>query len=245
MVVQYYADSLGLPRPGIVGLNQRYIRLFEEWLRQKEGPGVFVIDRARGGATIDQLFGTYKEDEGYIAGEKDILVIHEGVCDCAPRPVSKSARRFISRLPGFIKSRIIAYLHNNRARLLKRGSVHFMVDKVTYRRILKEWLSLAVKSFKVIYIINIADTNDTIELHSPGFRESIVSYNEIIRQVVEELNEPRIRVIDMYTILKDSGLPYDELIVREDGHHITPGAHQLIYKEIVRLESGRNNLANV
>lgn len=239
IIIQYYSDSLGLPRPGIVDLKQRYIYLLEEWWRKRGESEIFIINRARGGATIDQLFDTFKEDEGYVTGEKDMLILHEGICDCAPRPVSKSIRRVISRLPGFIRTKIITWLHNNRARLLKNGSVNYLVEKPAYRKILKEWLTQAVKSFKAIYIFTIADTNDTTESHSPGFRNSITAYNDIIKQVAEELNNPRIHVIDMHRILKNSGRPYDELIVADDGHHITPAAHQLYFEEIAKLETHR------
>ena len=239
ITIQYYSDSLGLSRPGVVDMHQRYIYLLEEWLRKKGEDRIFIINRARGGATIDKLFETFKEDEGYVTGEKDILIIHEGVCDCAPRPVSKPIRNFISCLPGFIKRRIIAWLHNNRARLLKNGSVNYLVEKKAYRQILNEWLSQALKSFKVIYVFTIADTNEATEIHSPGFRKSIGAYNEIIKQVAQELNDPRIRIIDIHAVLKDSGLPYDELIVAGDGHHITPAAHQLYFEEIAKLETHR------
>ncbi|MES1221198.1 MAG: hypothetical protein ABUT20_37200, partial [Bacteroidota bacterium] len=107
------------------------------------------------------------------------------------------------------------------------------------RRILNEWLSQALKSFKVIYVFTIADTNEATEAHSPGFRKSIGAYNEIIKTVAKELNDPRIRIIDIHAVLKDSGLPYDELIVAGDGHHITPTAHQLYFEEIAKLETHR------
>lgn len=239
IIIQYYADSLGLPRPGTVDLQQRYIYLLEEWLRTRGEREIFIINRARGGGTITQLFETFKEDEGYVTGEKDMLILHEGICDCAPRPVSKSIRRIISRLPGFIRTKIIHWLHDNRARLLRNGFVNYLVEKPVYRQTLTEWLVQALKSFKVIYIFTIADTNDATEAHSPGFRKSIAAYNDIIKQVAGELNDARIHVIDIHAILRDSGRPYDELIVADDGHHITPAAHQLYFEEIAKLETHR------
>ena len=62
MLIGYYADSLGLSRPGHVALEERYIYLLEKWLRKNQDEEVFVINRARSAFTIDKLFQVYKED---------------------------------------------------------------------------------------------------------------------------------------------------------------------------------------
>ena len=115
MLIGYYADSLGLSRPGHVALEERYIYLLEKWLRKNQDEEVFVINRARSAFTIDKLFQVYKEDRDYISEKKDILIIHEGVCDCAPRPIPSWLRRTISKLPLFLKTRIIGFLHAKRS----------------------------------------------------------------------------------------------------------------------------------
>lgn len=235
MIVQYYADSLGLSRPGYVGLDERYIHLFENWLREHFGEPVFLINRSRRGLTVDKLLEIFKEDEEYIVGFKDILIIHEGVCDCAPRPVSKRLRAFISKLPAFLRIRIVSYLHNNRAKILARGSVHYLVDKKEFEANWMEWMSSAIKNFKRIYIFLIAPTNATTEAHSPGFSRSIVMYNEIIRKVVKSINNPAIEIIDVYDLLSKSN-DINEWIIEEDGHHITAKAHELYFEELKRRE---------
>lgn len=235
MIVQYYADSLGLSRPGFVELNQRYIYLFENWLKENKPGELFLINRARRGYTIDQLSAVYFEDEEYITGTKEVLIIHEGVCDCAPRPVSKKIRRIISKLPGFLKFRIISYLHKNRARLLRKGSVHYLVEKEDYEKLLTKWLQDAVTKFNRIYLLNIAPTNEGIENHSPGFGKSINEYNKIIENVVTALNNPVIKMIDIHSLIAGQA-NIDDFIIREDGHHITVKAHQLIADKLIAME---------
>ena len=237
MIVQYYADSLGLPRPGIVELNQRYIYLYEAWLRENRAEELFIINRARTGYTIDKLFEVYKEDVSYIKEEKDVLIIHEGVCDCAPRPVSKKVKNIISRLPSFLKIRIISYLHKNRASLLKKGSVHYLVEKKEFKQTLEQWLADAVKKFKRIYLFNIAPTNNEIENHSPGFGKSIEDYNSIMKEVIEAIDDRRITLIDVYSMII-AKQNIDGYITKEDGHHITVKAHQLYAAKLIELESG-------
>ena len=236
MIIQYYADSLGLSRPGFVDLGERYIFLFEQWLRNHYDGEIFLINRAKGAQTIDKLYAQFKEDQEYIAGRKDILIIHEGVCDCAPRPIPLWARNTISKLPSFLKSRIIGFLHRNRSRLLKNGWVHFLVEKGKYEKILREWLTSALKDFHRIYILNIAPTIADIEAHSPGFSKSIQEYNNIIRKVISEINSPKIFLIDTHFILSNNSMSLDNLIITEDGHHITAKAHEIYAAELIALE---------
>jgi hypothetical protein len=236
MILQYYADSLGLTRPGYVELNERYIFLLERWLRRHYDEEIFVINRARGAQTIDKLYAVFKEDQEYILGKKDILIIHEGVCDCAPRPIPLWARNTISRLPSFLKSRIIARLHKNRSKLLKNGFVHFLVNKRKYEIILREWLLKALPDFDRIYILNIAPTIESMEAHSPGFSKSIKEYNAIIKKVISEINSDKIFLIDTHSILSNNSMPLGALITPEDGHHLTAKAHEIYAAELIALE---------
>ena len=121
MIIFYYADSLGMPRAGLVGMKDRYIYLFQEWLKSQTDEDVFVVDRAKGFSTIISLYSDYKNDIGYFTGKKDVLIIHEGVVDCAPRPLPLFVRNSISRLPAILKSRIVRFIHNNRRQMLKPG----------------------------------------------------------------------------------------------------------------------------
>ncbi|MGB8194445.1 MAG: hypothetical protein WCF67_21115, partial [Chitinophagaceae bacterium] len=209
MIVAYYADSLGLARPGHVSLNDRYIYLFEKWLRENANEEVFVINHARPAFTIDKLYQLYKEDQEYVTEKKDILILHEGVCDCAPRPVPLRLRNFISTLPGFLRKRIIAVLHAKRAWLLKNGFAHYLVNEKKYEQLLVEWMSSAVKEFNRIYILSIAPTNEQMDKHSPGFQKSISRYNDIIRRVIGKIGAPNIFLIDIHKILLDAQQSFD------------------------------------
>lgn len=234
MVILYYADSLGLSRDGVVTLGQRYIYLFEQWLRENHpGEDIFIINRARRGNTVDQLYAMYTEDEEYIEGTKDLLIIHEGICDCAPRPVSARMRRFISKLPAFIRIRVVSYLHKNRARILKKGKPHFQVEPEQYEKVLKEWLSAAVKTCKKIILFTIAPTNEAIENHSPGLSASIKNYNEIMKRVAATFPQ-QVIVIDIYPLVSAQE-NIDEYITKEDGHHLTAKAHALYAAQLKQV----------
>lgn len=237
MIVQYYADSLGLPRPGIVKVAERYIFIFEQWLKKKfPDQVVHIVDRSKRGATVDVLYGIYEEDEEYFQDDKQILIIHEGICDCAPRPVSKRIRRIIGAMPGFIKKRVVHFLHLKRAWLLRHGSVHLLVEPAKYEEIWQKWLINASTKFKRIYVLNIAPTNEDIEMRSPGFQASISKYNSILKRVVANVQKDNINLVDLYLTVANSA-NIDDLIVREDGHHITALMHSHIAELLIAAES--------
>ena len=101
---------------------------------------------------------------------------------------------------------------------------------------MKEWLDDATKSFSRVYIINIAPTNPDIEYHSPGFSSSIREYNEIMNDVINKSGFSNVFLIDIYHRILSSEYSFDELVSKEDGHHITILAHQLCNNELVRLD---------
>lgn len=247
MIVQYYADSLGLSRPNLVALNQRYIYIFEKWLQKNVHEEVFVLNKAKGGLTSKEAFDMFKDDEGYLPKKRDVLIIHLGVCDCAPRPISKLLRDFISKLPSFLRIVIVNYLHKNRAKLLRMGLAHYLVDAPEFEKIVRNWLLEAVNDFKCIYVINIAPTNSEIESHSPGFSSSIKKYNMILANVVQgvnskengEVNNNKIVLIDIYNKIVNSKIKLEELIVKEDGHHITSKGNEIYAEELIKMESIR------
>lgn len=237
MIIQFYADSLGLPRPNIVKVEETYIQIFANWLRQQTQQNVYLYDRAKGGAVIDQLFNTYKEDLTYIDGHKNILILHEGICDCAPRPISPLARKILGKTPGLFRNKIIKYIHKNRAKFLKKGFIYYHTPKNKYQSILTEWLSNAIEQFDKIIIFTIAPTNDKTEAHSPGFSSSINAYNSIITKVVKENSSEKIVLIDTYSLINASKDLIQKYITETDGHHLTSDGHQLYSSKLIEALS--------
>lgn len=237
MIIQYYADSLGLSRPNHVLLNERYIHIFIQWLKNQKDEEIFLIDRSFGGATIKDLYNIFLKDEEYVVENKDILIIHEGICDCSPRPISPIMRKIISLLPSYFRLKVIRFIHNNRSKLLKFGFKYYHTKKVIFEEILRAWLETALKKYSRIYIFNIAPTNQRIENHSPGLSKSISNYNESISKVVTSFLSDKIYLIDIHTLIKNSKESFDELIIESDGHHITAKAHSLYAQKLIEIEA--------
>ena len=232
MIVQYYSDSLGLSRPNVVSLNERYIYLLEKWLITQTSNELFVIDRAHGGSTIIDLYKQFVHDEDYIKYEKDILIIHAGVCDCAPRPVPKKVRKLISLMPSLFRKKIISFLHNNRKTLLKTGFVFYNSNIQLFEKTLNIWLQDALTKFKMILVLNIAPTNESIESHSPGFKKSITAFNNSIFAVVKKIQNDKVVMIDIFRLFSDTSIEIDDVILKEDGHHLTSLGNKMIFEKL-------------
>lgn len=231
LLVRIYGDSLSLPRTqDQVPPSTVYSESVREFLvRRYPDKNVSVFNRSVGGATIGELFANYKKDNGYFGEGPTLIVIQSGVVDCAPRPVPLVVRKLIGKLPGPLKKRVIKWLHDNRARLLNKGILFRLTDPEAYRKTLVEWIKLAQDKSLAILVVNIAPTNDATEDHSPRFKESILLYNQIIKDSVTKSGSKQVQVIDVFSEIESGGV--DSLILA-DGHHLTVAAHK-IYSEKV------------
>jgi hypothetical protein len=232
-----YADSLALPRKKIVDHRERYLTIIENWLRNDKGYSEIELkDRARGGITITDIQGLIDHDFGYYDFPGDIAILHCGIVDCAPRPIDEKMRERISKLPSFIKYRVIKYLHNNRSRILKKGRHYVKTNSSTFKEVYGEITDHLSVNYKRVYLVNICPTNTHIEAHSPGFSKNINSYNMIINELMNERAGKNISLIDVNKYITSSSEDIDTFITRDDGHHITPLTHQWIANEIITRE---------
>ncbi len=234
--VRLYADSLALPRLSYLNAEQRYIYLLRNFWETSCQYKTSIIDRAKGGSTITEQYSLYKDDNSYFGDKEDVLIIHLGICDCSPRPIPRRVRKVVSALPGFLRNRVIKFLHNNRSFLLRSGSSWLLTEKKKFGEVLKDWLQEAAKNYKRIYIVNIAPTNPAFEKHSPGWMKNIRDYNDVIQEVVSVVNEPPVHLIDIYSNIMNDYSNVDLYIVKEDGHHLTLHAHQVLAEILITLE---------
>lgn len=238
--VRFYADSLGLPRTELnINNEDRYISIVNQYWENKYASHPEILDRARGNMSIIDIYRWFNEDCWYFGNDIDISIIHNGIVDCAPRPIPKQVRRVIAILPQFIQKPIIKLLHNNRALLLKLGMKFHVTSSGNYYRIYKQLIEKAIATSKIVYIINIAPTNSKIEYHSPGLMESINKYNSIINNIIDDLKDKNIILIDINSYISSTEFEIDELVNPEDGHHITKMTHKILANMIINFEDLR------
>ena len=241
-VFRIYGDSLSLPRStDEVGLFQTYPELIRTELERDRGAAVHIYNRSRGGATVSQLFADYAEDCTYFGPvPAERLIIQCGIVDCAPRPVPLLARRAISLLPRPVKPRVIQFLHDHRAHLLRLGPTWRVTSPARFAGIMGRWLQEAAGSSPTVLVINVAPTTAAIESRSPGLQASIELYNRLIEEAVAVLARPEIRLVDVYAAIRSETGGPERYINPGDGHHLTVAGHALYSRLILERERGQH-----
>ncbi len=227
-----YGDSLSLCRPGLVSSDERYMKSIINYYRDlfPDNP-LETIQRSKASITSSELATLIQHDNVYYNWPGEICILHYGIVDCAPRPVANATKEKIAKLPGILKKVFIKYLHNNRRRILLKGKTNYVTTQPVFKANTRSILNSANESYKKVFVINICPTNAETEFRSPGFSRSVEEYNFILSQEVEAVNSEKVVLIDIHSDIK-SASSMDEYIVKEDGHHITPKTHQLIFKKI-------------
>ena len=92
-LVLVYGDSMCLPSVGDdVSVRESHPELLAEYLASR-GFKARVYSRAEGGRIIKDHWTRYKDDRNFfLPGPDDILIIHAGMVDCAPRPLPQKWR---------------------------------------------------------------------------------------------------------------------------------------------------------
>lgn len=236
--VRIYGDSLSIPRPGLVEPQERYFSILLDWWRKQESVEyIDLLERSKASTTVLSASEFFRHDLAYYGKEMDVLILHFGICDCAPRPVPRWVRDKISTLPEFFKNIVVKFIHTNRSRMQKSGMVWRVVEPKPFKASLSAILKDAVPNAGRIYLINIAPTTETIEKHSPGFQKSISLYNDILHKVVESFQADNLYLIDGYSIIEDQPEKKDLYITKEDGHHLTALTHRIFSEEILKIEA--------
>ena len=228
-LVLVYGDSLCLPRiDDHVAVSDTYPELLADYLAS-EGLKARVYSRGEGGRTINDHWARYGNDRHFFSpGPDDLLIIHAGMVDCAPRPLPQRWRRRLERQPGFIRRPIISFIQKNRPLMLKRGLVFYKIDPPDFKKRIEEWLDHATKLYSYIAVISIPPIAQAAEDHSPGWRENIVLYNRFLAEA--SARHPRgVYFVPLYDALSQSQDVFDRCISPLDGYHLLKAGHRLIY----------------
>ncbi len=229
LLLRVYGDSLGLPRfqdevPYLKTYPEQLVELLKDRLPNCRP---HLYNRSKPAATAPALSADFTRDSSYFGPTRpQLIIIHCGICDCAPRPLPPRLRRLVGRLPGPVRSVIIKLLHDNRHRLLGAGLSWREVSPTHFSGSLKTFIKNAADEASIVSVINIAPTTQGMELRSPGLGKSIVTYNKIIDGIVADVGRESLGLIDAYGALINSRVITD-YVNQNDGHHITERGHGL------------------
>jgi len=228
MKIVVMADSLAMPREGEtnVAYETTYPYLLDQWLRQRFGSQApLVSERGMRRRTIE-----YVLDEWYELVDlrkTDVVVVHVGIVDCAPRVFLRRERQFVENLrPGFLRRFILDYVHRHRRAVVNmRKKVYVPPER--FNALVGQVMAKAKASeLRSLVIVNIITPPAEMDERSPGFIRNVGIYNEILRTHAEANGA---HLIDIDRLIKEAG-GVEQLTV--DGIHINEAGHKMLAQEI-------------
>ena len=228
MKIVVMADSLAMAREGEtnVAYETTYPYLLDQWLRQRFGSQApLVSERGMRRRTIE-----YVLDEWYELVDlrkTDVVVVHVGVVDCAPRVFLRRERQFVENLrPGFLRRFILDYVHRHRRAVVNmRKKVYVPPER--FNALVGQVMAKAKASeLRSLVIVNIITPPAEMDERSPGFIRNVGIYNEILRTHAEANGA---HLIDIDRLIKEAG-SVEQLTV--DGIHINEAGHKMLAQEI-------------
>lgn len=230
MKVAILSDSLGLPRED-VGRDKlfeaTYPYLLDQSLRKRlQADAPFIMERGMRRRTIERVLDDWYE-QVELKGT-DVVVVHVGIVDCAPRVFLRREGDFIASLRWvWLRERILKFVHKHRRGIVEwRQRVYVPLER--FQRHVSEVIERASTCrLKSLIFVNIITPPDEVESRSPGFQRNVTLYNETLAQ--EANRETWIHLIDLNRLVEKHGgsqaLTVDGIHLNEEGHKIL--AHEL------------------
>ena len=228
MKIVVMADSLAMAREGetTTAFEATYPYLLDQSLRrrlQSEAP--LVIERGMRRRTIE-----YVLDEWYELvdlRQPEVVVVHVGIVDCAPRVFLRRERQFVENLrPALLRESILRNVHRHRRAIVKmRNRAYVPVDR--FNALVGQVVAKAKESkLRSLVMVNIITPPGEMEERSPGFIRNVRIYNEILETHAQA---DGVHLIDMDGMIKAAG-GVEQFTV--DGIHLNETAHAMLAGEI-------------
>jgi acyl-CoA thioesterase I len=229
MKIVILADSLALPRPEGLGSTPHeatYPYLLDQSLRREMGSlAPQVIERGMRRRTIEDVLADWREMVEF--RHPDILVVHVGIVDCAPRVFLRRESDFVASLRLVrLRKFILNFAHNHRRRIVtlrRRVYVPAHEFEVHVREVCERAQALGLKS---LVFINIIRPPDDLEKRSPGFQLNVDIYNRILQSAAQNTG---IHLVDLNRLVTNND---GTSTVLDDGIHLTEEGHRILAREL-------------
>ncbi len=228
MKIVIMADSLAMAREGEtnVAFETTYPYLLDQSLRRRLGSEApLVIERGMRRRTIE-----YVLDEWYELVDlrrPEVVVVHVGIVDCAPRVFLRRERQFVENLrPAFLREAILSNVHRHRRAIVNmRKKVYVPADR--FNALVGQVIARAKASkLRSLVFVNIIEPPAEMDERSPGFIKNAEIYNQILKSQAESNG---VHLIDLDRMIKEAG-GAAQLTV--DGIHLNDAGHAMLAKEI-------------
>jgi len=226
MKVVILADSLAMSREEVGGERRFEVTypflLHESLLRRFGTTSPMVIERGMRLRTVEAVLTDWHEQ--VILRTADVVIVHVGVVDCAPRVFLRRENRFLANRPKWFREPILRFVHKHRRRIIQtRPRVYVPLER--FRRHIEEVTQRAhdTNLLSLVYV-NIIEPPQSVEDRSPGFRKNVEDYNRVI---AHQSVHPRVTVVDLNRAIADQG-GSEKLTI--DGVHLSIQGHQILAK---------------
>ncbi len=216
------ADSLALPR-GEVPYDGIYPTLLDNRFRCRYGAHApRVINRGMRYRTIREVQDEWTEQVELVAA--DIVVVHVGLVDCAPRVFLHHEHLYIERMRSARLRNVILGFVNNHRRALIRWRPHRVYVPLPHfvQGVAAIIQRVEHSTVHALILLNIILPTDELEYRSPGFQRNVDLYNDVL---ASHAGRGKVSLVDVNALIWRHGGP-DRLTV--DGTHINCEGHRLV-----------------
>ena len=229
MKIAILADSLALPREDVGGdelLEVTYPFLLDQSLRRLFGAAAPIIfERGMRRRTIEYVLAEW--NELVELRKPQIVIVHVGVVDCAPRVFLRREASFVANIRfRWLRDRIFKFTHDHRRRIVQfRRKVYVPLPR--FERLVQQVVEKAREAeVQSLVFINIIRPPDSVEERSPGFQSNVIAYNQVLQG---QTKHDFVSLIDLDRMVQDGG-GSDALTV--DGIHLNERGHILLAQEL-------------
>lgn len=201
-------DSLAMPRYE-VPLEETYPYLLNKVWKNCE----IIVRNRRANTTKSQVSSQNILDD-IIFLKPQIVIIHLGIVDCAPRLFTKIEQLILSKLK-WVNKFIISFFSKYRFFFTKINPKVYVNKKEFHKYSLKLIQECKKNGVENILVLNICDTTSENKKKSFNFENIICEYNNILNNVIKEEN---VLLIDINSIIKEDMLLTDGIHLNQIGH---------------------------
>jgi len=211
------ADSLAMPRlqDGISYENTYPILLQERLRRTFRDQSPLIIEKAKRSRTIVDVVKDW--DEEVVVKQAQVLIVHVGITDCAPRVfLPKETEFLLTFLPQPTVDAIFAYVHEHRPDIIA-NTPRVYVKPEEFRNGVRTVVRKAKEAnLKGLLFINILTPSLGLQERSPHLDENVHKYNRILADECQ----PPAQLIDVNSLLGPECLLNEGIHFSRKGHEI-------------------------
>ena len=216
-------NSVSLPPPEAVGAP---VIPYPALLRERLKPaGWRVEERSSSGATVAEIERTARNTLPRL--QPAAVVIQLGIVDCAPRPLRPWERRLLERLqPRRLRDRIVAFLHEHRAPVIRRRGLIQKTDITAFREHFRRLLDDCLPATSAVAILPIFPATGAILARNPRLAAEIDKYNDAMSM------DPRAVTLDSVEVF--GAVSIEDLSITPESVHLNQRGHDFIARAAER-----------